>query len=200
MAQSTDFVVDDGSGVSLLAQLNAMLPALASSNQGATAPPNPMPGMLFFDTSVSPPILRMRNAGNTTYVDVHTETIAPNVVRGNASGSFAQESSIEMTTLRTMLGQAQLLAGNGWIRHPGGFIEQWFITGTAGPGINATVSFPVTFPVACTGVWTQIANTSADLGVGENYVAQVRGYWNSAFSIRNLGPSAAQYLVKAVGY
>ncbi len=67
MAQSPDFVVDDGDGTLLLSQLNAMLPALASSNSGPTAPLNPYPGMPWFDTSVSPEVFRRRNAANTDW-------------------------------------------------------------------------------------------------------------------------------------
>ncbi|MBW6495120.1 MAG: hypothetical protein K0B16_11310 [Burkholderiaceae bacterium] len=64
MAQTTSFAIANDSGVAVRARINEVLAALASSNAGATAPATTAPGMLWFDTGVTPPTLRRRNAAN----------------------------------------------------------------------------------------------------------------------------------------
>ena len=64
MAQATSFAIANDSGVAVRARLNEVLAALASSNAGPVAPTTTAPGMLWFDTGVTPPTLRRRNAAN----------------------------------------------------------------------------------------------------------------------------------------
>ncbi|MBW6496623.1 MAG: hypothetical protein K0B16_19115 [Burkholderiaceae bacterium] len=64
MAQTTSFAIANDSGVAVRARLNEVLAALASSNAGAVAPVSTVPGMLWFDTGVTPPTLRRRTAAN----------------------------------------------------------------------------------------------------------------------------------------
>jgi hypothetical protein len=67
MAQTTSFAIANDSGVAVRARLNEVLAALASSNAGPVAPPTTAPGMLWFDTGVTPPTLRRRNAANDAW-------------------------------------------------------------------------------------------------------------------------------------
>lgn len=152
MAQSSDFVVDDGSGTLLLSQLNTMFPALASCNSGATAPPNPYPFMLWGDTSVSPPVLRVRNAANSAWIAALPETAAAKTVRGNSAGSAGAIADISMTTLATMLGFAQSLTAPYYQTLPSGLMLQWGISGSIAAGGGTAISFAATFPTAAHGV------------------------------------------------
>lgn len=67
MAQVNNYIVEDGDGLSVLNALTALAQAIRDDNAGPTAPPNPVPGMRWRDTSVSPPVLRVRNAGNSAW-------------------------------------------------------------------------------------------------------------------------------------
>jgi len=64
MAQTLSFAIANDSGVAVRARINEVLAALASSNAGAVAPATTLPGMLWFDTGVTPPTLRRRTAAN----------------------------------------------------------------------------------------------------------------------------------------
>jgi hypothetical protein len=157
MAQSSDFVVDDGSGVSLLSQLNSMLPALASSNSGASAAPSPVGGMLWFDNGVAPPVLRMRNNANTSWLAMFPEVIAANTLRGNPTGSSAVIQDVSMTQLRTMLGFAQTTGNPRRLLLPGGMMLQGG-TGTTSAGGSLALTFPFAFSATPTLLLTPIAS------------------------------------------
>lgn len=126
MAQSADFVVDDGTGASLLSQLNAMLPALASSNSGGSAPAGPVPFQLWGDTGAA--ILRMRNNAGAAWVDVVTSDYATTI--GNslitAASNAAARTAIaapaipttsagagQVATINPAIGAAAVLASGG---------------------------------------------------------------------------------------
>ena len=65
MAQTSNFVIANDAGVAVRARINEVIAALQSTNAGAMAPTATAAGMLWADTSVSPPVLRRRNATNT---------------------------------------------------------------------------------------------------------------------------------------
>ncbi len=200
MTQVPDYVVDDGSGVALLAQLNFMLPALNSGNSGTLPPPNPVAGMKWTDMSVSPMVVRLRNAANSAWIAGTPETVPARTVRGNAAGVASAITDLNVTQLQVMLGHLSALGGNGWAVQPGGLVLQWLSVGAAGSGNNGSVPFPVAFPTACVAVFCQYVNIGGDSAVGDNYVAQVRAVSAAGFTIRNLGPSAAAFYIFAVGF
>lgn len=182
MAQSSDFVVDDGSGTLLLSQLNTMLPALASGNSGATAPLNPYPFMFWGDTSVTPAVLRQRNAANTAWIALGPETVAAKTIRGNSGAAAAAIADIDMATLKTMLGYGGNIAASGYEPLPNGLIRQWGTTGAIAAGGGNMVTFQSTFPTACFGVHvTPVAtvNNTAGFSVG------FRGLTTSTFVATN---------------
>lgn len=143
MSQSPDFVVDDGDGSSLLSQLGSMLPALASSNSGPASPPSPYGGMMWLDSSSSPPILKMRNYANTAWIAISSDTVPATTIRGNSSGSAAPEADITMATLRAMMGFSETLAANQIQNLPGGakFQKGYGATGASG----VSLVFPAAF-------------------------------------------------------
>lgn len=68
MAQVTDYTIQDGDGLTVLNDLTATFAAVRDDNAGGTAPPNPVPGMRWRDTSSSPAVLRIRNDANSDWV------------------------------------------------------------------------------------------------------------------------------------
>ena len=70
MAQ-TDYSIANSSGAVFRARVNEVNAATKSSNSGPTAPSDPVAGMLWFDTSVSPPVLRQRNGANDGWVSIY---------------------------------------------------------------------------------------------------------------------------------
>lgn len=199
MAQATDFVVDDGSGASLLSQLNSMMAALASSNSGSTAPPSPVAGMEWLDTGVSPAVRRVRNAANNAWLVETPETIAAQTVMGNASGSAGVIQPMDMPTLRTLQGWAQSANTNGYVRMPGGIIFQWVLAGPIASGANGVGTWPIAFQTAIFATTTGFVSTTGDATVGDNYIAQMRAISTTGFTIRNLGPLNAAYFIMATG-
>jgi len=79
---ATDFPIDPTttSGTALADILNRFAGSVGTSNAGATAPAKITGGMLWFDTSVTPAILRVRNAANTSWL------VLPN--NGDVAGSL----------------------------------------------------------------------------------------------------------------
>ena len=65
MVQTANFGIANDAGAAVRARLNEVIAALQSTNAGGSAPTVTVAGMLWVDTSVSPPILRRRNATNT---------------------------------------------------------------------------------------------------------------------------------------
>ena len=65
MAQTSNFVIANDAGAAVRARINEVIAALQSTSAGASAPTATVAGMLWVDTSISPPVLRRRNATNT---------------------------------------------------------------------------------------------------------------------------------------
>ena len=71
MAVATDYVIANGTGTSVLADLNAVFGAIVTNNSDATEPPNRYPYMLWADTSdasAGGQKLRIRNSGNDAWI------------------------------------------------------------------------------------------------------------------------------------
>jgi hypothetical protein len=65
MPQTSSFVIANDAGAAVRARINEVIAALQSTSAGASAPVASIAGMLWVDTSVSPPVLRRRNTTNT---------------------------------------------------------------------------------------------------------------------------------------
>ena len=84
MAQTTDFIIDNGTGAEVRTDINNALMALATTNTGSTAPSNPVFGMLWVDTSTAS--LKIY-AGNDVWLII-IDSVAATSTSG-ASASFA---------------------------------------------------------------------------------------------------------------
>lgn len=117
MAQH-DGVIDNGSGLAVRTDINALASALITSNSGATAPSPTYANMIWADTSASPVVtLKQRNNANsgwitlgsydgTTYTpSIPTSTvttammaaIAANTVIANNTGSSASPAAVALS-------------------------------------------------------------------------------------------------------
>lgn len=67
MPQTSNFAIANDAGAAVRARLNEVIAALQSTSAGAIAPTATVAGMLWADTSISPPVLRRRNATNTDW-------------------------------------------------------------------------------------------------------------------------------------
>ena len=65
MSQTASFTIANDAGAAVRARINEVIAALQSTSAGTSAPSAAVAGMLWVDTSVSPPVLRRRNATST---------------------------------------------------------------------------------------------------------------------------------------
>jgi hypothetical protein len=116
------------SGLAFRNNLNTILAAMFSGNSGPSAPSPTVGGMLWLDTGVSPPVLRMRNNANTDWVTI----------------AIDQAGALDQT--------------NNRIKLPGGLLKQWgiqtltpvgnFNTLTIGGTTFYTNYYTITYPLA----------------------------------------------------
>jgi hypothetical protein len=95
------------SGLSFRNNLNTILAALFSGNSGPSAPSPTVGGMLWLDTGVSPPVMRVRNNANTGWLVVSPEQVPANSFWGNPTGSAAELQSMTAAQVRAMLAPGQ---------------------------------------------------------------------------------------------
>lgn len=67
MAQTPSFVIINDNGAAVRAQINQVVAALRSTSSSGVEPPATAPGMLWLDTSTTPPTLRLRNTADSAF-------------------------------------------------------------------------------------------------------------------------------------
>lgn len=171
MAQH-DMVVDNAAGAVFRADLNAALQALASNNMAATAPSVTYGGMFWLDISTSPATLRMRNNGNTEWINCGNLTEL-SYLAGVTSGIQMQlnakaplsspgftgtptaphptsgDRTNKIATMAMFTNEfVASFAANGYQKLPSGLIIQWGLvfSGTWAHGQNIAATFPIAFP------------------------------------------------------
>ena len=71
MSQTATWAVPSApSGLAMRNTVNTMVDVLRSSSSGASAPSPTVAGMFWFDESVSPAVLRIRNSSNTAWIRI----------------------------------------------------------------------------------------------------------------------------------
>jgi len=73
MTQVPNYTVEDGDGLSVLAEITAIFGAVRDDNAGPSAPASPVAFMRWRDTSVTPAVLNIRNAANTAWVTLKAD-------------------------------------------------------------------------------------------------------------------------------
>lgn len=110
MSQST-LTVNDGSGSSVLTQLNAALQALATSSSGTAAPTTTYPYQFWADTTNN--LWKMRNAGNTAWVTLGALGASDGLV-GAVDGAKLTDNTVALSKLvRGTLNKVLLAQGVG---------------------------------------------------------------------------------------
>jgi len=119
MAQITDWPIPTGpSGLAMRQQVNLITEALRTSNSGATAPTPTVAGMLWFDTSVSPGLLKQRNNANDAWValaaadDSITNAKLANMatarLKGRVAAGTGDPEDLTVTQVQSLLGLSEL--------------------------------------------------------------------------------------------
>ena len=67
MSQAPSFVIINDNGAAVRAQINQVIAALRSTSSGTSAPTSTAPGMLWLDTSTTPPTLRIRDVADSAF-------------------------------------------------------------------------------------------------------------------------------------
>jgi phage-related tail fiber protein len=93
-------------------------------------------------------------------------------------------------------GGANYIIFPSWL---GGLMIQWGYTASVGSGANLLHAFPTAFVGALPIVIGSFTNNSIDAVKGETYIAQLKAITLSNVTVRNLGPSPAQYNYLAIG-
>jgi hypothetical protein len=137
VAQSSDTSLNAGlSGLAVRNGINENLAALFSSNSGASAPSPTIGGMLWLDTSLATPILKVRNNANTAWNNVVTSDYA--TATGNSLITAASVSAA-----RTVLGVNYTFSTGSYLLESGLKFFSGVVT-SASPTAN-TLVFPVSY-------------------------------------------------------
>jgi phage-related tail fiber protein len=92
--------------------------------------------------------------------------------------------------------------GSSYVVFPtwlGGLIIQWGMTNAIASGANYLQPFPVAFPLFVPAVFTTYPNAAVDAPTGSTYIGQVRAQSRANVTIRNIGPTPAQFYFLAIG-
>ncbi|KIP96923.1 phage tail protein [Pseudomonas sp. HN2] len=92
--------------------------------------------------------------------------------------------------------------GSNYVVFPtwlGGLIIQWGMTNAIASGANYLQAFPVAFPLFVPAVFTTYPNAAVDAPTGSTYIGQVRAQSKANVTIRNIGPTPAQFYFLAIG-
>ena len=111
-----DYIIDNGTGSAVRADINSALTAIASANSGSTAPSTTYAYQLWADTSTNK--LKIRNGGNSAWIEVGDLT-SPNLglilasrfpnVNANVTASDEELNKLDGVTATTT--ELNLLAG-----------------------------------------------------------------------------------------
>ncbi|MBP5945099.1 MULTISPECIES: phage tail protein [unclassified Pseudomonas] len=92
--------------------------------------------------------------------------------------------------------------GSSYVVFPtwlGGLIIQWGMTNAIASGANYLQAFPVAFPLFVPAVFTTYPNAAVDAPTSSTYIGQVRAQSKANVTIRNIGPTPAQFYFLAIG-
>lgn len=187
MSQTTTWAVPSApSGLAMRNTVNTIFDVLRSNSSGASAPSPTVAGMFWFDESVSPPVLRQRNAANTGWnrlIDTADLAASRTALGATATGS-ALFTAADVAAVMALLNSA-LVTGNPqrWIG-PGAVGSRLMIAmGTASTTTSGvTVPFPLSFVTAPYIQVTPIVSTTPLFGTyqspgSSSFVAQT---WDAA--------------------
>lgn len=106
-----NYTIENAAGAIVRANLNAALAAIQSANSGGTAPSDTRAGMLWLDTSANPPVLRIRNAGDSGWIALGTIDAAGFQLAGTTGAGRILIGAANAEAQRTALGLGALATG-----------------------------------------------------------------------------------------
>ena len=145
MSQTATWAVPSApSGLAMRNTVNTIVDVLRSSSSGASAPSPTVAGMFWFDESVSPAVLRIRNSSNTAWIRIidtadaaaaRTAIGAPPTPQGGTAGP-GQNYAIQTVSG----GVLTLPAGGTWQWNALAFNASTgvFLSASAGANIGGT--------------------------------------------------------------
>jgi hypothetical protein len=158
MAQITDWPIPSGpSGLAMRQQVNLIAEALRTQNSGAVAPTPTVAGMEWFDTSVSPGVLKVRNSANDGWL----QPTPPELTQLQAESATGVNSTVFGTVSGERLGQA-IATKSGAKPIPASGAGQWInVNGTG----NISIPAGGTWAYAITSYTSAGASYEANAGV-----------------------------------
>ncbi len=112
-----DYVIDNAAGAVVRSDLNDALAALQSSNSGSTAPTATRGGMFWLDTSVTPPLIKVRNNADSAWITLGeldtTFKLDGTSASGRALMNTTSATGIIAQTGATAFAKRSIAAGNG---------------------------------------------------------------------------------------
>lgn len=118
-----DYAIADQTGAPFRGDINNALSAVLSTNSGATAPAVTAAGMLWFDTSTTPPTLRIRNSANTGW----------NGIAAFDTGSIAISNTVAMSGAQIRQAKGADIAAAATVDLSAATGNNISLTGTGGP-------------------------------------------------------------------
>lgn len=180
-----DFDLANQNGPAFRADLNNLIAALASQNAGNTAPPTTFPFLFWADTSVTPNLLRMRNAADSAWLELGDLT--------QANLGLAKAASISGTLSKNV-------GGNSNVTLSAAEAEKGIITltGTLTGNINVivpTAAYQWVFNNQTSGAYSVTVKTASGTGVAIFQAASTALYCDGT----NVNTSGAQPTITATG-
>jgi hypothetical protein len=138
---------------------------------------------------------------NIPVVPDASTTVKGKIEIATSAEAQAYSSSLLAITPATMnqalKGSNQSLSDNGFQRLPGGLVLQWGRTGTISSNATITVTFPVSFPIACVNVVNSV-NYTVDGDINE--VCHISDLSVNSYRVRNSNPQSTRTYWYAIGY
>lgn len=100
------------------------------------------------------------SAGSATSATNATNAVNADTLDGNHASAFATPSSVS-SAISTAINDAHSFSTNGYQRLPSGLILQWGRISTSVTN-NGPISFPIAFPTACLGVFSNPIEYNGD--------------------------------------
>lgn len=167
-------------GNTAIPAIAAMIAALRDDNDGPSAPPSPVPFMRWRDTSVTPPVLRFRNAANTAWLDVASEAGATTVGRSLLTAANVQAALLALGG--TLVGRSLFAAADAPAAQSiigGTLLGRSIFTSPDGATVRSTIGAPALPAASGVGSWVNLFapdGTALSLPSGGSWAYKVTLY------------------------
>jgi hypothetical protein len=202
------------SGLALVEAVNGALDTLNTLASSGSAPASPEAGQLWHDTGNK--LLKIRSEDNTSWItlgaldetnylfsaaEAATATALSGtlgIAGGGTGGTTAATALTNLIGVGSLpAAWSNLLNTNGFRVCPDGFIENWLVTGSIGPGASSTIYWASAFPTACLNICLTPIGTGTTASGGD---FEVSNDGTANFTIINTASVARSAFVRALGH